>query len=841
MSSRGRQLVQLALDKLKHQQSSSSAKDTDCYAESFIDPKTSLTCDESLSTDSKSGKEDTDLSDENNNEQDCKNINSKSNIQSTDNEKVLVQAIRNENLDGTYFFATALSGTLSEKDDGHDTDEPCSSLQNDEDEISDEFETYPTEINTVYNSDPCSYKYRDGKTCAKASNVVGSGEHKEPINETAMDKIENSEHESDDAADDMFYEEDLDLDDSVADPDYDPIKDKDKDTESTDTEEPIRDKMQDIPIDHEEIVNTEQHVKRRKRKSLHEWDRNKQKVARMEGKKYKGMKRNAEGKWRMTEDRGKRELKDRGCSKQCNISKVKYCKNISEADRQAIFQQFWKEFTWEEKKVYVTNLIVETDVTKLAKQGVEVHTGRKGKSYKYFLRVGEERYCVCKAMFLNTLGIGEKTAYGWKQAEKKVTADINVVDRNEPSTANAKKAPSDVRAGAHTYLENLPKMESHYCRSTSSKQYLEPVFASKADLYKVYKTYCREHNIPNIASNCLFFNVFEEMNLSLYKPKKDQCDKCCEFQVGNISVDEYNEHIMLKDEARKAKVDDKERAINDSKVKVLTMDLQAVLLCPRLQASALYYKTKLSCHNFTLMNLATKDTTCYVWNETEGDLSASSFASCTTDYLGNLIRQDDNVQEIVIYSDGCNYQNRNIVLSNALLKTAVDNGVTILQKYLERGHTQMEVDSIHSLVERKLKRQPIYVPQNYVDVIASCRPSRPVNVKYVRYSFFKDFKQLNTYSSIRPGSKAGEPTVTNLRVLRYGPDGTIQYKLGFSEEYKDFPRRAKVQNPSVGTVTQLHQNRIPIKASKFKHLQELKSVIPPDYHYFFDSLPHKED
>ena len=492
--------------------------------------------------------------------------------------------------------------------------------------------------------------------------------------------------------------------------------------------------------------------------------------------------------------------------------------------------------------MYVTNLIAESEVKKKGK-GAEKETtaGRKGKSYTYFLKVGEDRYCVCKPMFLNTLGIGEKTAYGWKQAENKVVNSQEIVDIQEPNTSTAmvrlEKSQSDVRTSACDYLQQLPKMESHYCRSTSSKLYLEPVFITKSELYNAYTDYCKERGI-RAASNCLFDNVFQELNLSLYKPRKDKCDKCCEFEVGNITQDDYNEHIKLKDEARRSKSDEKERSINDPTFKVLTMDLQAVLLCPRLQASALYYKTKLTCHNFTVMDLSTKDTTCYVWNETEGDLSASSFATCTTDYLENLIQNNDDVKEVVIYSDGCNYQNRNVVLSNALLKTAINNKIIIVQKYLERGHTQMEVDSIHSLVERKLKRRPIYVPQNYVDVIASCRPSRPVNVKYVLHPFFKDMKSLKSYSSIRPGNRAGDPTVTNLRVLRYSPDGTIQYKLGFNDQYHDFPRKAKINITENNTISDLHMNRIPIKASKFKHLQELKSVVPSDYHAFYDSLPH---
>lgn len=69
---------------------------------------------------------------------------------------------------------------------------------------------------------------------------------------------------------------------------------------------------------------------------------------------------------------------------------------------------------------------------------------------------------------------------------------------------------------------------------------------------------------------------------------------------------------------------------------------------------------------------------------------------------------------IIIYSDGCGFQNRNVLLSNALLHFSKSLGVEIEQKFLVKGHTQMECDSSHSLIERKIKGQYIYLPSDYV-------------------------------------------------------------------------------------------------------------------------------
>lgn len=77
----------------------------------------------------------------------------------------------------------------------------------------------------------------------------------------------------------------------------------------------------------------------------------------------------------------------------------------------------------------------------------------------------------------------------------------------------------------------------------------------------------------------------------------------------------------------------------------------------------------------------TKDVTYYVYNESEGEQNE--------DHLNNL------------YHDGYGYQNRISVLSNALFNLALLHNITMEQKYLTKTHTQMEVDSVHSQIERQ--------------------------------------------------------------------------------------------------------------------------------------------
>ncbi|XP_077103049.1 uncharacterized protein LOC143753996 [Siphateles boraxobius] len=113
--------------------------------------------------------------------------------------------------------------------------------------------------------------------------------------------------------------------------------------------------------------------------------------------------------------------------------------------------------------------------------------------------------------------------------------------------------------------ERNTKVPLHYCRSTTSKQYLEPVFQSMADLYAVYCRAAAEKNVTPL-SRQVFTNEFKRLNLGLYHPKKDQCNICCAFKTGNLPDDEWQHHLLQKEEARAEKLSDKSKASNNTMV-----------------------------------------------------------------------------------------------------------------------------------------------------------------------------------------------------------------------------------------------------------------------------------
>lgn len=577
--------------------------------------------------------------------------------------------------------------------------------------------------------------------------------------------------------------------------------------------------------------------KRRRFAEPSEWKRNKMQKLRECGKRYIGQSKKKESGKQTKVTKEERKLGPRCKSVACKNSKKRFCDDIPEERRKEIFSHFWDVLNWYERKPYIASLVE----CRQPKQKRRQESGdRRGCSLHYFIKINNEKKEVCRDMFCNTFDLGVWSVRTWAKNVTHGMVNTSESKRKNPAKERGAIQKSSRNDFASEFINSLPKVPSHYCRKDTSKLYLENSFHSLMDVYRLYKEKCRDaENTP--LSRFAFNQILCKMNVALFQPRKDQCDVCCQFKVGNLSQTIYDCHIIAKDRARKEKEIDKQEA-NENKLVALVVDVEAVKLCPFLKASAFYFKTKLAVHNYTVYNLKTAEVDCYWWNEAEGDLDGTNFVSLLVSHLENLIKNWNPVcpKVIVVWSDGCGYQNKNKFLSNALLNLAVRNKFTIHQKYLVVGHTQMEVDSVHAAIENRLVNREIYLPSEYVSATKEARSKPfPYRAKLITHDFFKDFtiKSGEYYNSIRPGRKVGDPTVNDVCHYQYLPSGEIMYKLNFDDSFKSLPIRPKGVREDV-VYPQRYLSQLSIPDSKWVHLQQLKSLIPQDVHYFYDNLPH---
>lgn len=74
---------------------------------------------------------------------------------------------------------------------------------------------------------------------------------------------------------------------------------------------------------------------------------------------------------------------------------------------------------------------------------------------------------------------------------------------------------------------------------------------------------------------------------------------------------------------------------------------------------------------------------------------------------------------------------------------SIDNLNIIDMKFFEKGHSHMEADSMHSVIERTIRPHKVYSTDEYEVFITSARKNpRPYTVHRMRFSDFLDFHNL---------------------------------------------------------------------------------------------------
>ena len=300
-----------------------------------------------------------------------------------------------------------------------------------------------------------------------------------------------------------------------------------------------------------------------------------------------------------------------------------------------------------------------------------------------------------------------------------------------------------------------------------------------------------ETNDP-LVSYPVYRNAFNRhFNLSFFVPKKDQCDICIGFKNANPKPEELirnqEDHLRNKERAR-AKKDELKQAAGqaNSKKSVACFDLQQVLNCPHGEVSVFFYKRKLSLYNLTVYDLGSKDVICYMWPETVAKGGTCEIGSCVYKYVEGELKKGKN--EFYFFSDNCWGQNKSKNTAMMYSHLVRNNPIaSITHLFLEKGHTQNENDSVHSVIERRSRRIPIHTKDQWYQTVRVARAKQPYKVVEMKRPDFVDFKPLGSemknFNDCTDGSRLDW---RNIRVMHFDKDRPhkMMVKVDYDQEYK---------------------------------------------------------
>lgn len=438
-----------------------------------------------------------------------------------------------------------------------------------------------------------------------------------------------------------------------------------------------------------EIQHVTPNRTRKRRRNISKWKRNEKKQLRTEGKEYIGHKGVVHASKQLL-------AFNHSCRYKCND-------NISEVDRQALFEKFYQIPSYDLQTAYLSSCIKKVEVSR-RKQGA-----LNGRNFATEIVLMNKR--VCKAFFLKTFAI----------TNRRFTTVCAKTDRfGICETDKRGKMPSKNKIDENTrncvisHIKMFPKYKSHYSRKDNSNtRYLSPEL-NVTKMYSLYKEYCNENDKP-IVKLSYYRNIFNtEFNLRFHKPHSDTCSKC--DNLNNIIKNSHNDtsvhtakvalelHQRKAQKASEMKKLDVENNKESADTVVICFDLQQTLPTPLLTTSKVFYMRQLWTYNFGIHNLVTGEAHMYTWDETVSGRGSQEIGSCLMHFFKSL---PSSVTKIIAYSDSCGGQNKNKNICKLFMfLVKATNLEEIQHKFLEPGHTYMECDRDFAIIEKSKKKEP---------------------------------------------------------------------------------------------------------------------------------------
>lgn len=465
-------------------------------------------------------------------------------------------------------------------------------------------------------------------------------------------------------------------------------------------------------------------------------------------------------------------------NKNCAINcKFKCIQSVSNVEQEKLCQAFWKLGQTAQQHYYKRTI----KTSKANGRDRSTYTGKKSTSRSFHVELERGTIRVCKIFYQSTHAISHSQINTFI---KRLNEDGNPGKRPIHSPPN--KTSEDQLNLVRNHINSFPRIESHYCRSTTKKEYLEAKL-SKTKMYKLYKEMVVGENGAKPVSEYVYGTVFDyEYNIGFHAPKKDVCDKCSEYEAkvkaGVVTFAEEEKQTAHVDSKKKTREQrHKDTACEDPKVLVVSFDLENVFALPRTNVSSAFYKRKLNVYNMTARVSRTKKAYCGIWNEAVCGRAGNDMASVITHLVSVILADHPEAEQLILWSDSCIPQNRNQMMSVALQRVVQESQtlVKITQRYCEPGHSAIQdVDNLHSIIERALEDIEIFSPLSLVRHLCQIKPAGVE--MYVRCLQIKDFFQ---FSDLTAGGHYKNVRYSEAKELTYfkADPFSITVRKGFNE------------------------------------------------------------
>lgn len=519
-----------------------------------------------------------------------------------------------------------------------------------------------------------------------------------------------------------------------------------------------------------------------------------------------------------------------GCLKKCG-------EKLPVDEKRSFFQKFYDLASYDLQTSYIAATIKEMPIKrKRAKDG-------PGKSYTRVYMLGN--FEVCRDTYINTYQISTKRVN--TALEKKRSTQIK---DERGKSGGKKKIGEDTINKIIDHIAKFPTYVSHYSRSETEAKFLPYDLTER----KMYELYYLEDNNPKVSFQ-FYKNIFyKRFNLRRKPPIKDTCNKCDMYssQVKNALDD--NQQLQLKEQhdrhlenaklARDQLNKDLKEASKNPLIETLTYDMEKVLGLPKLPTNIIYYKRQLSIFNEGVHSGSTNIPYCFLWKEGVAGRGAQEVGSCLKKFVEVHLKK--GVEELILWSDSCGGQNRNIKIV-LMLKTILMQHPTLTKiylKYLESGHSFLPNDTDFGQIERALNMQVrIYTLKDFMSIIGGCKKQNKFVINLMEPDDFYSTEDIEKQISNRKVTIDKEKVSwlkTKIIYLEKSKPNSIFFCESHSPEENQF-KEIDISKSTRGKKIPIDPQRLklhypegkPISKKKWDDIKTLLKFLPKDAIEFY--------
>lgn len=456
------------------------------------------------------------------------------------------------------------------------------------------------------------------------------------------------------------------------------------------------------------------------------------------------------------------------CSKKC-------CDNFDKNTQNKIFSEFWGIGVKEQQDTFLLSCL--ENVPKLRES---IGKKKRDNQWKYYFTVQGLKISICRNFLLSLMKISEKRV---RIIQKFKLSGEPVRDMRGKHDNRPNKISQNVYNMIKEHWAKFPSKKSHYGR-TSERRYFDNPDLSVLKLFRAFQQYYFEQtkNVLKMKYNT-YHRYFRENSIYSFRPPRtDVCDFCTKCKVlleanpRDPCKIQYQLHLKKTESynALKKTLLESVRDNPDAETLILEFDYAQNLPIPKLNITSQFYKRLLWLYNFNIHCHNDGASSFYCFLEIVSKKGPNTVCSFLNHFITEKLQEMPNIKKIVLFSDACGGQNKNITMVMFSTWLAKSLNMPIEHIFPVRGHSYNQCDRNFGRYSILLKSlETIETTEQYLNIMSSAR-SHPSPFKVVMASYLiEDWnKGLQSFLSKLPTGK-NRFGIQQYVKLEFNPEGII--------------------------------------------------------------------